>query len=105
MGGEDTDWDFSNRSRGPVGTQAIRVAACRILLGDSILGKQIILDVCSREALICCNLQGELIKKNWQSPQWEVQNLSVPLLSSEHCVRYRTGVLLKKNHLVLMNMM
>lgn len=50
----------SNRFRGPVGTLAIRVAACRVLLGGSILGKQIIQPVRPREAPRCCNLWGKL---------------------------------------------
>ena len=76
----------------------------RILLGDSILGKQITRDVWPREASAAVPSRETSLKEDGQGPLWGIQNLSAPLLSLEYCVS-NTGVLLKKNHLIPMNLM
>lgn len=59
-----------------------------------------------REAPHCCNLQGEfLIEESGRGALSGVWDPSAPLLPSEWLIRGRTGVLLKENCLVPMNVM
>lgn len=100
----DTCWDTATGLGGLWGRRLFRVAALRILLGDSILGKQITQDVWPREASVAVTSRETSTKEDGQGPLWGVQDLSAPFLSLEYCVS-NTGVLLKKNHLIPMNLM
>lgn len=84
-----------------MGTQAIKVSACRMLLGDSILGKQIPQDLWFQRPLAA------VTSRETQTGAQAGSTVGGPGPASstpEHWIRHRAGALLKKNHLVLMNL-
>lgn len=88
MGGEDTNHDPAT-SLGPVGRQAIRAAAYRMLPGESIREKQVIEAVWPRKVLAAVACRETLQQRKTGTTHGGGQRTCQPCWST--VIRYRTG--------------